>query len=110
MNTKNNSPTSFLDKTRKTLLLTMPLWVPFVYVGLWWLEVKFTNSTSPVLGSEFGNIIFFLVPGIWSVAMLMDTRTPIIGAVLIFPFLYVFGIFVIGVLGWATCGELHLCR
>lgn len=110
MNTNDNYRASLLDIAKNTLLFTIPLWAPFVYVGLWWLEVKLTKSASPVLGSEFGNLIFFLLPGIWALAIPVITRIPTIAAVIFFPFLYVFGIFVIGVLGWATCGELHLCH
>lgn len=94
---------------RRLTLLVLPLWAPVVYLHVCLIaeQIVQRDSTPPILG--LGTYLLYSMPASWAVSLMIMTKAEPFPAIVLSPVAYAFGIFVMGIVGWATCGSLHVC-
>ncbi len=95
------------NKIGKAILLSTPIWLPFVYsVGVW-LELKTTHN-GPL--NQLAIYALFGAPVFGGLPILFSSQTPVLGKIILFPLYYFIGVFVAGFLGWGLCMEMRTCN
>lgn len=92
---------------RNILLLLSPLWVPFAYLGFFWLleqllPFKFMEQR---IVSIFGMIFLWTTPFIATIPIIINKLIPTLLKVLVIPIYILFGGLVIVFSAWGACSE-----
>lgn len=90
-------PATRKEKHLMALGISLPLWLPIVYLALLLIEVQFTKQ-GPL--NELGPYAFLATPAVGAMPILMSPSIPWPLKIIIAPVYYCFGLIVAGIIGW----------
>ncbi len=90
-----------------TILFTIPLWLPFVYLYAVSLEHKATFN-GPL--NELAGTMLFLTPAIGTIPVFTTNQHHFLLKLLAALTYYCIGLFIAGIIGWGVCMEMNLCH
>lgn len=85
------------------VLLLIPLWLPFAYLGLVALEMKFTKH-GPL--NEACLFLLFVAPAIGALPIIVARDFPVAGKILLVPMYYAMALSISFFLGWGFSTKL----
>ncbi|MGP9827143.1 hypothetical protein ACT048_21960 [Ectopseudomonas khazarica] len=111
--TKKTTETNILiyEIIKKVILISAPVWLPIIYIGLNLLEIEVRGSKAFTFGKSYlANYLICAVPAGWAIAICRNSKLKLLLSIALIPPLYVAGMLTIAVVGWISCDATNLCK